>query len=113
MQFIAKRVRFLRGVYGWTQTQLARKAGIAQKTISNIEHEGGEGRDTLKLKNLEKIARAFGFELWIFLIPDEEFIKNPKIVSELGDLVKLYLLATPDGKKDIHKIAEIVTKYNT
>lgn len=112
MQIVSKRVRFLRDTRGWTQDYLARKAQVAQKTISNIEHGGGEGRDTLKLKNLEKIAKAFGFELWVFLIPDDEFIRNPIVSKQLGDLISFYLQSTVEGKQDICKVAEVVAKYS-
>jgi transcriptional regulator with XRE-family HTH domain len=54
----------------WTQTELAEKAGVAQKTISNYLNPeqramGAKGKQgSPKLFELDLIARALGIEVW-------------------------------------------------
>lgn len=44
--------------YGWTQNELAKKAGIPQSTIARIERGANTSMDTLS-----KIANAFGKQI--------------------------------------------------
>ena len=53
------RIRQLRKAKGWTQVQLARKLGLKQTTISQME--GPEAN--LTLKTLERVARALGCKI--------------------------------------------------
>ena len=54
---------------GWTQEQLARKAGIRQATVSDLE----TGRDRrIGLDIVDKLARALGVE------PGELFERAPR-----------------------------------
>lgn len=48
-------VRNEREIYGWTQQELAEKAGIPQSTIARIE----SGANT-SMETISKIANAFG-----------------------------------------------------
>lgn len=57
MSPIRLRVRELRKARGWTQVDLAHRAGVNQGTISRIEAGVTRGID---LDTLEKLARAFG-----------------------------------------------------
>ncbi len=52
---IILRVRLLRRRRGWSQNELARRAGIAQPTISRLEAGKTAGVD---LATLEKLAKA-------------------------------------------------------
>lgn len=51
-------VKELRGARGWSQAALARRAGVSQSLIRNIEHpsEGYEPYD----QTVRDVARAFG-----------------------------------------------------
>jgi transcriptional regulator with XRE-family HTH domain len=55
--------------YQMTQAQLAKKSGVAQKTVSNILNFEATTR-SLTMENADKIARAFGLQLWHLCIPD-------------------------------------------
>ena len=52
---LARRVRVLRAVHGWSQETLAELAGIHRTYISNIER----GRCNVGIETLDKLARAF------------------------------------------------------
>ncbi len=52
---ILLRIRELRRARGWTQTELARRAGIRQATVSRLE---GNAVSSVNLGVLEKLAAA-------------------------------------------------------
>lgn len=54
-QRLARRVRLLRAVHGWSQDTLAELSGIHRTYISTIE----QGRCNVSLETLDKLARAF------------------------------------------------------
>lgn len=54
-QQLARRVRVLRAVQGWSQETLAELAGIHRSYISNIER----GRCNVGIETLDKLARTF------------------------------------------------------
>ncbi len=52
---ILLRIRELRRARGWTQTELARRAGIRQATVSRLE---GNAVSSVNLVVIEKLAAA-------------------------------------------------------
>ncbi len=57
---LAQRVKRLRTQLGWTQQELARRAGISRITISRIENEKDPSP---RVETLEKLANALGVKL--------------------------------------------------
>ena len=57
---LAKRIRQLRKKYGYTQNELAEKAGIDYKHIQRLE---GKNPPAVRIDTLEKIANALGIEI--------------------------------------------------
>ena len=55
----------MRLVKGWSQSELARRSGVGQSTISRIERGETAG---LSLGVLEKVAKALGIDDPAFLI---------------------------------------------
>lgn len=60
---LQKRLRELRRQAGWTQEQLAEKAGLNYKHYQEIERGG---KRDIRLSTLECLARAFGMSLGSF-----------------------------------------------
>src|SRR5829696_4074528 len=52
-------VRLLRESRGWSQVELAARAGVSNKTVSDAESERG----SLNVRSLKKIAQALGVGL--------------------------------------------------
>jgi transcriptional regulator with XRE-family HTH domain len=54
---LSLRIREVRQVKGWTQAELARRAGIRRATVNRIENARVKAID---LEVLEKLAKALG-----------------------------------------------------
>jgi len=59
MNFISERIRHFREQAGWTQQELAEKAGLRQSHISRLE----KGHHSPSVLTLEKIADALGISI--------------------------------------------------
>lgn len=69
---IGARVRQVRELYGWTQTELGQQAGLDQPTVSNIEN--GVAQASLFDNHISRIANCTGFTIdWFEREPIEEF----------------------------------------
>ncbi len=65
---LAKRLRLLRTLRGWSQETLAEQAGLHRTYISGIER----GERNLGLDNLDKLAQAFDITVSALLASDIE-----------------------------------------
>ena len=61
------RLRELRAAHGLTQEAFAERSGISYKYYQAVE--AGRKRE-LRLSTLERLASAFGLEVWQLLAPD-------------------------------------------
>lgn len=76
MVFIGRRSRELRFQKGLTQEQFAERAGFNYKFYQNIE---SARQKYMRIDTVERLAEAFGMEIWDFLTPpSEEFLKACK-----------------------------------
>jgi len=75
-------VRALRMARGWTQEQLAEKAGLDYKYYQLFESEHTESPS---LKLIEALAKVFGLKPWVLLCDDAALIKKFTKIS-LGAL---------------------------
>jgi transcriptional regulator with XRE-family HTH domain len=68
---LIEQLRAARGLLGWSQTELARQAGLSLPTVKRVEREGGDGpyvseearnklRVTLERAGIEFIAENGG-----------------------------------------------------
>ena len=62
---LARTVRALRAINGWTQTDLARRSAIHRNYISAIER----GTRNVGLRQIEKLAKAFGVPAYELIMP--------------------------------------------
>jgi transcriptional regulator with XRE-family HTH domain len=67
---LGERVRYLRGLRGLSQTQLAKDARLSQATIAQIE----SGRKEPSLPALRQIARALDIEIAALFTGDDIFV---------------------------------------
>ena len=85
-----------------TQTELAKKAGISQRTICNICDP--ENPHSPTLDKVEAVARAYRLEVWHLLIPDAplELLLNKRIEKMVNNYVK----ASEAGRDILHRVSD-------
>ncbi len=91
-----------------SQSELAKKTGVSQRTISNALNPGSVGSVTMD--TVEKIAFYFGIEVYHLLIPNLSVDDLVDIRIE-GFIVK-YTQASEHGRKEIIRTAENEFRYN-
>jgi transcriptional regulator with XRE-family HTH domain len=75
---LARKIRALRLIYGWTQEKLASACGLHRTYISLVERGGCN----VTIDNLEKIADAFGLSIPDLMgVPDAAF--GEKLLSAM------------------------------
>lgn len=58
-EILVENIRSLLEKNGWSQSELARRSGVGQKTVNNIVSNRDESAST-KISTVEAIAKAFG-----------------------------------------------------
>lgn len=64
---VGRRIRQARQRQGWTQTELARRMGVAEGQVNKWEN----GRVMPNPRNLERLGRTLGVPAETFLLPDD------------------------------------------
>lgn len=72
---LLNRLRQLRKVHGLTQEQFSELSGISYKYYQAVE--GGRKKE-LRLSTLERLAAAYGIEVWQLLAPSMPKTRVPK-----------------------------------
>lgn len=77
---IGERIREARKSLGWTQQQLAEKAGVAAITIRQYE----AGKRIPRLDQLQKIAKAMGVSISHLCTEKERIILSRQLAYQMG-----------------------------
>ena len=91
-----------------SQTELAKKTGVSQRTISNVLRPGS--LDSINTETIEALARYFNIEPYHLMIPDlpiEELINK-----RIEKLIECYSQSSPAGRENLERIAENEVRYN-
>lgn len=83
-----------------SETEFAKKAGLAQKTVNNMLH----GRHPAKLDSIEKAAVALGIGIWELLLPANGTPNTS--ARSVSKLITAYRHASESGQDLIMQIAE-------
>lgn len=103
---IARNIRALRAHHDWSQVELARKAGVAQRTISNLENKDAETTPTTD--RVEAVARVFGLELYQIAMPlPLELLVD---MGRMKNLIDDYAHTAPSERQTIEQVAKIAAK---
>jgi transcriptional regulator with XRE-family HTH domain len=70
-EFLPLQIKRLRERHGWTQSELAERAGTQQVVVSRWENPDNRG---ITLNTLKRLARAFDVALMVRFAPFSEFI---------------------------------------
>lgn len=101
-----RNLKFLIDLNEFSQTDLAKKSGVSQKSISNILL--GEQNPTIE--TAEKIAKAFGLQGWHMIMPNlpSDLISS----TELEQLLANFIEASESGREMLIKVAQREAQYN-
>ncbi|WP_435310663.1 helix-turn-helix domain-containing protein [Primorskyibacter sedentarius] len=102
---LARNLRYLLDREQLSEHQLAKRAGIAQKTVNNMLNQNGSPT----LDNVDKVAAAFGLSMWHMILPDlpDELLRG----NSIERLYRAYIDADHDGREHINRIAEREAEY--
>lgn len=81
-----------------SQHELARKAGVSQKSISNMLDPSRPGVSAGTLDKLDRVAAAFGLTSWHLLVPT--LPDDIRECHRIGELVADYIV-TPQSSREI------------
>lgn len=96
---------------GWTQEYLAKRAGVAQRTISNIEKLDHPDRQDYSptLDVLQRIASVWGLSAWHLMLPlPDDLLQSQQIEK----LVECFISVGKEGRENIARIAENEVRYH-
>lgn len=96
---IARNLRALLDMRKWSEHDLAKASGVAQKTINNVL----AARSACTVDTVGALARPFGLTSWHMLIEDlpADLTGSPSI----RQLVASWISATPEGREHIELVA--------
>jgi transcriptional regulator with XRE-family HTH domain len=77
---VAQNLQKLREAHDETQTNFAKRCGMAQRVYGRLEN----GENWQHLESLDKIARTFDLHVWQLLLPDFD-PKNPALLRKASD----------------------------
>lgn len=104
---LARNLRRLMEFFKVNQKEVAAKAGVSQKTISNMLNPGDEKSPQLSV--IEKVAKSFGVKTWHLLLPNcpDELLLNHTIER----LVENYMINDATGRNATLSVSEIRAQY--
>ena len=100
---LAINLKILMDHRGDNQTDLAKRAGVSQKTISNMLNP--EDDKSPNLKKVSLVARAYGLQTWHLLYPDAPI--DILINTDIEKLVSNYINTDQNSRKAISQVAEV------
>lgn len=95
MDTVASRVIRAREAHGWTQSELARRSGVSQGTIGNIEAGIRNG-----LQSLADIADTLGVR-YRWLRDGEEPMQPPALSWPFDQIEEVRFMALTQSQKDM------------
>ncbi len=106
-RIVSSNIRTLMRKRAWTQPELAKKSGVAQRTISNALNE----KHGMSIETLEAIARAFDRPGWLLLLPD---LSDSDLLDSniLPSLVSDFVNSGPDERVKMKNWAEAEAYLN-
>lgn len=102
---LAKNLKMLIEVSGYTDALVAERAKVSPKTISNIK----SSRHKTSLDTLDAIAKVFGLTCWHLIMPnlDRDMLKSPAI----SKLMDTYIHLNATGRANVDRVADMESKY--
>jgi transcriptional regulator with XRE-family HTH domain len=81
---LGDKLKYVRQQRGWTQTELARRAGVGAALVSHLER--GRTQDT-RGRTVRKFARALGVSVEFLLDPATLLPRHPAVLYHPGTTI--------------------------
>ena len=105
-EVLSRNLGFLMNLRGWTQAETAKRAHVDQKVISYVLRQA----KTPGLDVVDKIAAAFGLNLWHLIMPNlPEDITSP---TSIKDIYEDFFASDQEGKRLIAQLAHREAEHN-
>lgn len=109
-EVVARNLAVLMKAKGFeSQSALAERAGVSQKTISNLLNPG-QGVNSPTMDKVTAVATALGIEMWHFLLP--EIPESAGDFRTLSQVVSDFVQSAPEGRTHIARAAEMERKLS-
>jgi len=95
--------------HGYSQVKLAKKAGIAQTTVSNLIRP--DSRVSPTMESIDKIAVVFRLKSWKLLMPGISL--DILINRTVETLIHYYKESSDEGRDNTLRVAENEARYAT
>ncbi|PJL25917.1 hypothetical protein B9Y64_15445 [Stenotrophomonas maltophilia] len=106
---LADNVRRLMEAAGDTQAKVAKRAGLAQRSVGNVVTYGTTHETSPTLRTVDGIADAYGVPVWMLLLDQVplEVLQSP----ELARLIDNYIKAPASARANIDRVADAEVRY--
>jgi len=106
---LADNVRRLMEAAADTQAKVAKRAGLAQRSVGNVVTYGTTHETSPTLRTVDGIADAYGVPVWMLLLDQVplEVLQSP----ELARLIDNYIKAPASARANIDRVADAEVRY--
>ena len=106
-EVFVENLKYLMRLHDYKQISLAEKAGLSQKTISNIL----TNRQVPSIETVQRLAEAFSLDGWHMMMPGlPDDLKSSRSIEEL---YYGYVRSSPEGRRHIEMVAEREAAYTS
>lgn len=102
---LAANVLALREHHGWSQTELEKRSGVKQTTISAVER----AVHAATIDTLSGLAYAFRVSPWSLLIPGVSPANHRTGASKL---LEVYVQLPDSGREQLDRVADAESRYH-
>lgn len=97
---LARNLSHLKELCGYTERDIAAKAGVAPKTVNNMLN----GNHDSSLDKVNAVAKVFGLQGWHLIMPNLplDLISSPTISKFVGNFIS----ASDEGRNLLQQMAE-------
>jgi transcriptional regulator with XRE-family HTH domain len=106
-EIVADNVHKLMKYYGMKQTALAKRAGISQRTVSNVLNPGSV--ESITTDTIEKLAKCFKLPPYRIVMPG--YSAEELLDKRIETVIECYTKVSTDGRENIKRIAENEVRY--
>lgn len=103
---LAKNLRFLMKLRGWSEGDAARESGVSQKTVNNMLNQVYRA----KVDTVDQLAAAFGLVGWQLLIPN--LPQDLEAGGSLSSLIQHWADSSAEGREAVERLANREATFN-